>query len=145
LEPDLQSPTFHFAQFTLPVDSGKKVWFAKFLYSLVEPSTELLIWLGDWSVWPSGQHMPLFARFRQSFGETRPLIETPGHLLTPDETDDAISIISVSLLFVWDCHVLAASGRDAVFFSHDEYGWFASRDASVAIAVGERMRKALET
>jgi hypothetical protein len=47
--------------------------------------------------------MPLFTRFREAFGEKRPLIETPGHLLTPEEADDAISIIAVSLLFLWSC------------------------------------------
>ena len=70
-----------------------------------------------------------------AFGERRPLIETPGHLLTPAEAEDAISITTLSLLFLWDCHVLSNSGQDALFTSHDEFGWFASRNpASVAIA-----------
>ncbi|SRR6266568_2734089 len=138
-DPDLQSPPFHFVEFSHPTDSGRKVWLARFLYSLLEPSPELLIWLGDWTVWESGQHIPLFTRFRQALGEQRPLIEAPGHLVTPAEADDAISIITVSLLFIWNCHVLSASGRDAVFTSHDEFGWFASRDASVTERVREQM------
>ena len=131
-DPDLESPPFHFVDFTLPTDSGRKVAFGRFLYSLVDPAPELLFWLGDWAVWPSSQHMPMFTRFRQAHGESRPLIDAPGHLLTPDEADDAVSILVVSLQFVWDCHVLTSSGRDAVFVSHDEFGWFASRDESVA-------------
>lgn len=79
--------------------------------------------------------MPLFTRFREAFGEKRPLIEAPGHLLTSEEADDAISIMSVSLLFMWNCHVLSGSGRDATFTSHDEFGWFASRDPAVAANV----------
>ncbi len=139
-DPDLQSPRFHFVEFSHPMDSGRKVWLARFLYSLLEPSPELLIWLGNWAVWESSQHMPLFTRFRQALGERRPLIEAPGHLLAPAESDDAVSIIAVSLLFILDCHVLSASGRDAVFTSHDEFGWFASRDASIA----QRVRKQME-
>jgi hypothetical protein len=104
---------------------------------------ELLIWLGDWAVWPSAQHMPLFSRFRQAFGEHRPLIEAPGHLVTPDEIEDGVSILTTSLLFLWDCHVLTASGRDVVFVSHDGFGWFSSRDASVASSVSQQLKDAL--
>jgi len=142
---DLEPPKFHFVRFTTTrADSGRKVWLANFLYLLLTPAPELLIWLGDWAVWPSSQHMPLFARFREAFGERRTLIEAPGHILTPEEKDDAVSIISVSLLFIWNCHVLSASGRDAVFISHDEFGWFASRDAAIAKSVEDRMREAFD-
>jgi hypothetical protein len=144
VEPELQSPPFHFAKFALPTDSGRKVWLAQFLYSLLQPSPELLIWLGGWEVWPSSQHMPLFTRFREACGEKRPLIEAPAHLLAPEEGDDALSIISISLLFVWDCHILSASGRDAVFTSHDEFGWFASRDLSVAASVHKEIDESLQ-
>ena len=142
-DPDLQSPPFHLVGFTPPIDSGRKVWFSRFLYSLIEPSPELLIQLGDWAVWPSSQHMPLFTRFRQACGERRPLIEAPGHLFTPDEADDAVSIIGISLLFVWNCHILSASGRDAIFISHDEFGWFASRDATVTNCIRIRLDEVL--
>lgn len=142
--PDLQPPIFHFVDFTPPSDSGRKVWFADFLYVLIDSSPELFIQLGDWDVWPSNQHMPLFTRFRQACGEERPLIEVPGHLLVPEEKNDAVSIISMSLLFIWNCYVLSASGRNAVFISHDEFGWFASRDALVAQSVGKRLEEALK-
>ncbi len=72
--PDIQSPPFQFVDFTPPTDSGRKVAFGRFLYSLLDSAPELVFWLGDWAVWPSSQHMPLFTRFRQAFGESRPLI-----------------------------------------------------------------------
>jgi hypothetical protein len=108
-EPDIQAPEFQRVEFALPTDSGQKVSLAPFLHGLLTPSPELLIWLGDWAVWPSSQHMPLFSRFRQALGEHRPLIEAPGHLVTPDEIEDAVSILTVSLLFFWNCHLLTAS------------------------------------
>ncbi len=86
--------------------------------------------------------MPLFTRFRQALGERRPLIEAPGHLVTPAEADDGLSILIVSLQFVWDCHILTASGRDAIFVSHDEFGWFASRDKSVTESVHQKIEEA---
>lgn len=143
--PDIQSPPFHFVEFTLPADSGRKVAFGRFLYTLVDPAPELLFWLDDWAVWPSSQHMPLFTRFRQALGEHRPkhrpLIDAPGQLLTPEEADDAVSILVVSLQFVWNCHILTSSGRDAVFISHDEFGWFASHDESVAESVRRQIEE----
>ena len=140
-DPDITSPPFHFVKFTLPTDSGRKVAFGRFLYSLVDPAPELLFWLGDWAVWPSSQHMPLFTRFRQAHGESRPLIDASGHMLTSDETDDAVSILIVSLQFVWNCHLLTSSGRDAVFVSHDEFGWFASRDESITESVRQKIEE----
>ena len=127
-EPDLREPTFSFAQFDIPPDSGEKVALARKLHSLLDPKAETLFWLGDWAVWPSSQHMPLFTRWREAFGETRPLIEAPGQLLGPHEVDDAVSLFVVSLQFIWDCHALCGSGSDAIHVSHDEYGWFASRN-----------------
>ena len=87
--------------------------------------------------------MPLFSRFRQAFGEHRPLIEAPGHLVAPDEIEDGVSILTTALLFHWDCHVLTSSGRDVVFVSHDEFGWFGSRDASVAGSIRQQLKEAL--
>ena len=142
-EPDILPHDFQRVEFALPQTAARRVWLARFLYGLVDPSPELLIWLGDWAVWPDRQHMPLFSRFRQAFGERRPLIEAPGHLVTPDEAEDGVSILTTSLLFLWDCHVLTASGRDVVHVSHDEYGWFGSRDVSVAGSVCQQLKEAL--
>jgi hypothetical protein len=130
-------------EFKLPKDSGRKVWLARFLYSFLDPSPELLIWLGEWGVWSSSEHIPLVTRLRQALGEPRPLIEAPGHLVTPDEVDDGISLLVVALQFVWDCHVITASGRDVIFVSHDELGWFGSRDARLADLISGQLTEAL--
>lgn len=141
LRADPEPAGFERIAFSSPPDSGKRVSLARFLLSLLDPAPELLFWLGDWAVWPSCQHMPLFARFREALGEKRPLIETPGHLVTVDEADDGVSILAVALLFMWDCHVITASGRDVIYVSHDEEGWFGSRDASVAAFAAKRLEQ----
>jgi hypothetical protein len=110
----------------------------------MQPASEMLLWLDNWGVWPSSQHLPLFSRFREALGEQRPLIESPGHLITGNEYEDAVSIIAVSLLFFWDCHGLAGSGRDAFKISHDEYCWFASRDGEVAAQIQEKVYKSFD-
>jgi hypothetical protein len=64
--------------------------------------------------------MHVFDRFRRSYGETRLLIDSPGHLFEGNEIEDAISFVAV--LFLWDCHVVTASPSKQLYFSHDEFG-----------------------
>ena len=72
--------------------------------------------------------MPLFARFRQAFGEMRPLIEAPSHLIEPGELDEAISVLAMALLFFWDCYVFSEHRGPVFFCSHDEWiGFFIPR------------------
>lgn len=140
-EPDLCAPEFRFAEFSLPADAGRRVWLSKFLCSFFDPPSELLVWLGDWAVWPSGQHMPLFSRFREAFNEHRPLIEAPGHLVNLTDMDDMVSIVAVATLFLWNCHVLSATGEQAMFVSHNEFGWFAVRDETRRLFIEQRLRQ----
>ena len=135
IQPDIGDAHFHIAKLPYPVDSGKKVCLAQRLFSLVASELETLLLVDDWAVWPSSQHLPLFTRFREALGEQRPLIERPGHVVTATDSDDAISIVATSLLFFWDCYGISSSGRNAFYISHDEFCYFASRDAAVAARV----------
>jgi hypothetical protein len=139
IRPDIDADMFHGVEVPYPADSGAKVALARFLLSLVEPAPETLLLIGDWAVWPSSQHMPLFTRFREALGEHRPLIEAPGHLVTAADMDDAVSIVATSLLFLWDCDGISSSGREAFHFSHDEFCYFVTRDPSVAARVREQL------
>ena len=139
IRPDISVDHFHIADVPYRTDSGAKVSMARFLFSLIAPSPETLLLVDDWAVWPSSQHMPLFARFREALGERRTLIESPGHLVAASDADDAVSIIATSLLFIWDCYGISSSGRDAFYISHDEFCFFASRDESVAARVAEQL------
>jgi hypothetical protein len=125
------------------VDSGHKIALAKYLWSLME-SEPVLVWFDAWGVWPSSQHMPLVMRLREALGETRALIDAPGQLVGSDEAEDGISLLAIALLFVWDCRVISSTGRDAVLISHDEFGSFISRDATVAERTGDELREYLD-
>src|SRR4029077_18357648 len=139
IRPDIGADHFHIADLPYPEDSGAKVNFARRIFSLVASESETLVLVDDWAVWPSSQHLPLFTRFREALGERRPLIEAPGHVVTPTDTDDAISIVATSLLFIWDCYGISSTGRDVFYISHDAYCNFASRDASVAERVASEL------
>jgi hypothetical protein len=68
--------------------------------------------------------MPLFTRFREAFGEKRPLIEAPGHLVSHEQLDDAVSILATGLLFFRDCHVFSSKPSPVFHCSHDEWNGF---------------------
>ena len=129
-QPTVADPaSFVFASFEPPQDSGRKVALSRVLISLLEPADEYLLWLGEWGVWESSQHMPLVSSLRQAHAEHRPLHETPAFLFTPAERDAAQSFLLIALVFFWDCHVLSCSGAEAIHISHDEHGWYGSRTA----------------
>ena len=109
--------------FNIPSDAGQRVAMTRNHFEPMRGSDEVLIWIEDWGVWPSGEHMPLFTRFREALGVREELIDKCGHLVGSDEFEDAISIALFSGLFLWDCYVLPSSGRDFLFYSHDEIGF----------------------
>jgi hypothetical protein len=122
-EPFLRE-TFKWFPVAYPTDSGKKVNLARRVVQESNLTQGGLLWIVEWSVWPSSEHMPLFAQFRRAFGETKPLIDMPGHFVGPEEVDDAVSILALSLLFIWDCYLLPAATGPAFFCSHDEFAGF---------------------
>lgn len=65
-------------------------------------------------------------------------MESPGHLMAASDSEDAGSIITTSLLFMWDCSGMSSSGRDAFDSSHDEWCVFGSRDSYLAARVTEQ-------
>jgi hypothetical protein len=109
--------------FSIPEDAAGRVLLSRMLY----PETwgirgQVLIWTTDWSVWPSGEHVPLFARLREALGDTRSLEEANAQLIDRDSADDGQSLAIVNVLFLWDCWLIADAFDYAVFFCHDEWG-----------------------
>ena len=87
--------------------------------------SDTLVWFTEWGVWPSGERPHLFSRLRASYGETRSLIEVPAHVFARSEVEEAISFVTLGVLFLWDVYVVGASGKRLLHFSHDEFGWAA--------------------
>jgi hypothetical protein len=116
-------PPFSVRHFSIPQDAGVRVALVRDLWHRIgSGKSETLLWVTDWSVWPSSEHMPLALGFRRSLGEERPLIAAPGCLARLAEDDDALSILVLAILFLWDCWMLSGDGAMAAFLSHDEWG-----------------------
>jgi hypothetical protein len=108
--------------FAIPADAGQRVGLVRGDLRAFHAEAEICVWLHDWNVWPSGQWHPLFERFRESYGITDSLERCPAMLVSGQDFEAAVSVAVYSVLMLWDCHVLGASGRPFVFYSHDEFG-----------------------
>jgi hypothetical protein len=109
-------------QFRIPEDAGRRIALCKVLLKPLR-GQPILIWYADWSVWPSGEWLPMFDRFRQAFQIQGSLKELPAYLFDECESDDAVSFFIWAALFLWDCHVIAGNHGYSVFLSHDEIGY----------------------
>jgi hypothetical protein len=109
-------------RFKIPEDANKRVGLVSDRMRAFNGEPISLVWFDDWAVWPSGQRMHIFDRFRMSYGETRPLIQSPGHVFGRSEFEDAVSFVTLAVLMLWDCYVVTPQRGKLLFFSHDEFG-----------------------
>lgn len=109
------------SEFSIPKDTGQRVALVKKQMGDLSIDSSCLVWLDNWSVWPSGQWQHLFDRFRLSYGCQDLLIEKPAHIIQKEEYDAAISIAIYSVLMLWDCYVITDTGY-LLYYSHDEIG-----------------------
>ena len=110
-------------RFAIPQDAGARVALARLLWEEAgDGAPEALLWITDWGVWPSGEHPPLVEAARRGLGAERALADSPGHLVHAGEDEEGLSVLVLAVLFLWDCWLLSAAQRPAVFVSHDEYG-----------------------
>jgi hypothetical protein len=109
-------------RFSIPEDAQKRVHLVSERMRRFTDEPVFLVLFGNWDVWPSGQRMHVFERFRMSYGEARPLIQSPGHVFEKGGIDDAVSFVTLAVLFLWDCHVVTPGRARFLHFSHDEFG-----------------------
>ena len=52
-----------------------------------------LLWITEWSIWPSSENWHLHYKLRHSYGDLRLLHEAPGHLFLGHESEDLASFL----------------------------------------------------
>ena len=106
----------------LPKDSGSKNYLARFLADIFyEESSDIVLQVSDWSIWPSSDNPELFRQYREFLGERRPLIEASFQVFAAEEGVEFRNLLNLCLLFFYDASVKKISNGDEVFVSHDEY------------------------
>ena len=61
----------------------------------------------------------MIRRFRETYGETRSLSESPAFHFNPDEADLSKDLIRFAMAFDWGCYVIPLDGK-ALVEIHDE-------------------------
>jgi hypothetical protein len=87
-----------------------------------------LLWITEWSTWPSSENLHLYYRVRQSYQDSRLIDEAPGHHFLGHEITDMASFLQMAMLNGWGGYILSAANRVNAFFSHDEFIDFYSDD-----------------
>lgn len=116
--PQLGVVGYHATAFSLPEDSGKKVWLCHVISRWL--GGDVLVYLQNWSIFPSSGHVPLLTRLREALGEARSPEVAPGHIFEINEADDAVSVMVLAAEFFWDCLMVSQTGQRVAYFSHDE-------------------------
>jgi hypothetical protein len=131
--------------FTIPPYVVARTALAEAFGDFCSKDSEVLLHINDWGVW-NNEDWNLFKRFRQALGETAELIEKPGHLFSPGDHADLVSLVCLVLYFNWGASVVSFSGKLAVEISHDEIGWlYAAKDREVDKDWLERLDELLDS
>ena len=115
-----------YERFDIPSDAGQRIALVKGHLERYRNEEELLIWIRDWGVWESAERPHIFYKFRLSYGEYRTLEKAPAQLCSRDEFEDSLSIVTLAVLFLWDCFIVSKANGKNLFYSHDEYGMITS-------------------
>ena len=114
--------------YRIPPDSGRKTALARLLANHLAGSTESMLWIHGYGIWPSSENPKLFVAVRRAFGENRPLASAPCHLYTEADRDYVECLVDLALYFVWDVMILQ---QDAVVcLSHDEVLQVSARETA---------------
>ncbi|MEO8382493.1 MAG: hypothetical protein ABI779_22730 [Acidobacteriota bacterium] len=86
---------------------------------------ECLLWIDEWSIWPSSENWPAYYAERGVHGERRSLRVAPGHLAGGEDRDALTTFLRIVLENAWGAYVIPVmsahtTGRWA-HASHDEF------------------------
>src|SRR5262245_25207401 len=109
------------SRFAIPSDAGQRVALARHVWLTLLPADgEVLIWVTQTGVWPSGEHGPAVNQWMAAFGERRGVRGAPGLIATAESGDEGLSYLIFAVLFLWDCWVIQSNEAFAVL-THDEW------------------------
>lgn len=129
LKPDL-ALTAHTERIGYPAEPHGVFGVAHWMATSFTFRMPTLLWITEWSIWPSSENLHLYYRLRQTYGDHRLLHEAPGHLFLEYETEDLATFLQVAMLNGWGGYMLTQAGYVNAFFSHDEYiDFFAEVDS----------------
>ena len=119
-----------FGSYELFCASPKQSWaqqgLARDLLAWIGEFDTALFWVTDWP-FSEPDEMALISSLRRSHGESRLLIEAPGHVFASNEGDELVGWIYLMMCFGWDGYLFASPYHGSMFqTSHEAFVWLLS-------------------
>jgi len=107
--------------YEIPTDASRKTAIARAIVNLIDSERPGLLWITEWSIFPSGENMSLFGAYRSFLGETRSLRDAPGHIFDDKDLPQIECLLDLILYFYWDALLIINGKNCALRISHDEF------------------------
>jgi hypothetical protein len=120
LKPDA-SPGLQRERFSYPKEPHRIFYVAHWIAKSLTFRQPTLLWITEWSIWPSSENWHLYYSLRHNYADQRLLHEAPGHQFLEYESEDLSSFLQLAMLNGWGGYVLTHANYTNAFFSHDEY------------------------
>jgi hypothetical protein len=104
----------YYVQFLAPSNDPRLGTFIRHYFASFVCEAESLIQMTDWSLYQPGEMIAIDA-IRSSQGESRLLIDAPGHHLAAEEFELGIELFSLSASFGWSSCLYAPATRSVLF------------------------------
>jgi hypothetical protein len=107
--------------FHLPSEARRLTALGRVISGLMHFDKKPIIWIADTSVWSSEEDLDILRGYRRGLGEFRGEYEVPAVLFDDNDAHGFLSIVRMSLFFMWDTWIFEAqSDRICMEISHDE-------------------------
>lgn len=127
--------------YNIPVDSGVKTALSRTITSFFKDDDESLLWINEFSIWPSAENQNLFYGFRRSLGESSQLYVKPGHLFSNGDIETIESLLSMVLYFYWGAILVPSHKNFIIQISHDEWMDVFVKDKNYLVGIQESLSK----
>jgi len=118
----------------IPLHTGEQAALVNSLFRPDSGTKQWLLWLTAWGIFPSEEYPVIWREIREKHGESRPLIEAPGHLFGEGEGELVRGMARLAMLFAWDAFFWPAPPTIAGFMSHDEVLFLYAKDEDALAA-----------
>jgi hypothetical protein len=95
-------------------DPRRSIAFARNLLQAVRPSSDLMLEITDWSSYQEDE-MAVVRSLRASFGETRWLIKSPGHVFAVSELNLCVGLFALTIAYGWSAYIHIPSPRLTIY------------------------------
>ena|ERR1035437_7113287 len=117
---NLQNPFPYRVSYPTPRHIGKLQALAHQFVEFMGTSETGLLWFTSWPLY-SEEEMALFQGYRKSLGESRQLIDSPGHIFDKSELQSVECLLDMALFFLWSASLFDGAGNIVVRLSQDEF------------------------